>query len=191
MGGFVILRVISGTAKGSRLKTLKGDIVRPTSDMVKESLFNIIAENIKGAFVLDLFSGTGSLGIEALSRGAEHAVFVEKRADCIRIIKENLTHTKLTGKSEVIPGDVFKAALQLSGSMRKFDIVFLDPPYYKNFVDKTLKLLEKSDIINDNGMIIAESHIGDVVSERIDKLELIREKRYGDTILSFYMPSKQ
>ena len=132
MEEYVILRVISGTAKGHKLKTIKGITTRPTADRVKESLFNIISGLIPKARVLDVYAGTGSIGIEALSRGAEFAVFVDKSNECSRIIRENLVSTKLIDKASVITGDIFITLNKISKNNKKFDIIFLDPPYKKS-----------------------------------------------------------
>ncbi len=179
-----ILRVISGTAKGHKLKTPKGMNTRPTTDMIKESLFNILQSHIPGARVLDLFAGTGSLGIEALSRGASLAVFVDSRIDCVSIIRENLEHTKLTTKAEIYRSDWKNALLKL-GNSRKFDVIFLDPPYHKNFLQQALNSLSINDIINDEGIIAVERSKSDKL-EIAQNLELIEDRLYGETALSFY-----
>ncbi|MCX8130024.1 MAG: 16S rRNA (guanine(966)-N(2))-methyltransferase RsmD [Clostridia bacterium] len=186
-GGIFILRVISGTAKGHKLKTLKGDNTRPTSDRVKESLFNIIAEYVYDAEVLDLFAGTGNLGIEALSRGAKFAFFVDKSNECLSIIKENLNHTKLSDKSSVLVGEVGSVIKKLADNNKKFDIIFLDPPYNRNLVEETLNFVVNSGIIKDNTIIVAERDKDDAVPEHIGPLKLARNQKYGDTILSFYV----
>ncbi len=183
-----ILRVISGTARGHKLKTLKGSNTRPTSDRVKESLFNIISGYIIDADVLDLFAGTGNLGIEALSRGAGSAVFVDKSRECCEIIKDNLAHTKLSDKAAVIPGDIKAEIEKLYKEGKKFDIIFLDPPYNKNFVTETLYYLAKNDIIKFNGILVGERDYIDEVPEEVGIFRLIRNERYGDTVLSFYKP---
>jgi 16S rRNA (guanine966-N2)-methyltransferase len=185
-GGINILRVISGQAKGHKLKTIKGNNTRPTADRVKESLFNIITSYILDADVLDLFAGTGNLGIEALSRGAASAVFVDKSQECYNVIKDNLSHTKLEENAAVIAGDVFNTVDRLSKENKKFDIIFLDPPYNKNLIEETLKIIDKNDIINDNGIVITEKDIADIIPEEVGKLKLARNQKYGDTVLSFY-----
>jgi len=187
IGGMAILRVISGSARGHKLKTPEGDSTRPTSDRVKESLFNILTPYIAGAHVLDLFAGTGNLGIEALSRGAEHAVFVDRSHVCFRIINENLEHTKLKDKATVIAGDVAGSIKKLHDQSKKFDIIFMDPPYNKNLVDDTINILTKNDIMKADGIIVAEMDIDDKVSERYGPFKLTRSRKYGDTVLAFYV----
>jgi 16S rRNA (guanine966-N2)-methyltransferase len=178
--------VIAGSAGGLRLNTPKGLMTRPTADKIKEALFNIIANRICDASVLDLFAGTGSLGIEALSRGAKEAVFVDKSRDCGKIIANNLSHTGFVNCSKIITSEVQTAIDRIAQANSIFDIVFLDPPYGKNFVDKTLKKLAFSDIINENGIVVAESHEKDELPENEGSLELIDSRRYGITVLSLY-----
>jgi len=181
-----ILRVISGAAKGHKLKTLKSNLTRPTSDKVKGSVFNIIAPIIFDKDVLDLFAGTGNLGIEALSRGARSAVFVEKNRECFQIIRENLTHTKLMDKADIFVMDVCNALEKLSQKNNKFDIIFLDPPYKKGLVNDTLECISGSDVIKPDTVIIAEHDAQDVVLENIGVIKNFRQQKYGDTIISFY-----
>ncbi len=178
--------MISGEAKGHKLKTVKGNSTRPTSDRVKESLFNIIAGSVAGACVLDLYAGTGNLGIEALSRGAKEAVFVDRCRECADVINENLVRTRLLELSTLIVNDVDIAIERLSAEGRRFGVVFLDPPYNKNFVEKTLNYIEKSDIILNGGLVVAEHDINDTVPEETGFIKLLRSERYGDTVLSFY-----
>ena len=186
MEGIDILRVITGIAKGYKLKTVKGLNTRPTSDKVKGALFNILAGRIEGSSVLDLFAGTGNLGIEALSRGADLAVFIDKSPESISVIKENLKHTRLEDKATVIPGDVLVILKKMSIVHKKYDIIFMDPPYNKNLVQETLKIIEENDIINEKGIIVAERSVKDDIGINLEKLKLFREQRYGDTVLSFF-----
>ena len=178
--------MISGIAKGHILKTVKGTTTRPTSGRVKEALFNIIACNIENSTVLDTFAGTGSLGIEALSRGAGRAVFLDKSVECCQIIKENLSHTKLADKAEVYPTDFANGIEKLFKKGIQFDLILLDPPYNKNFIQETLKILIKNDIMKDDGIIIAEHSTSDSLSETIGRFELIDTRKYGDTMISIY-----
>lgn len=178
--------MISGKAKGHKLKTLKGIATRPTSDRVKESLFNIIAPFIPGSLVLDLFAGSGSLGIEALSRGADFAVFADISRDSIDVIKENLTFTGFIEKSEVLHMGYAQTLAIIAAEGRKFDLFFLDPPYNKNFIQETLKLMAKNDIIRENGILIAEHHINDQLPEYCGSLKLVRKQKYGDTMISLF-----
>lgn len=186
-----MLRVISGSAKGHKLKTIKGMTTRPTSDRVKESLFNIITGQLDSASVLDLFAGTGSLGIEALSRGAEKAVFFDKSTECCNLIKDNLAHTKLAEKAEVYTADFAGGIERLHAQGRKFDLVLLDPPYNKNFIQDTLKILINNDIIRDDGIIVAEHSLSDNLPAVSGRLEAIDSRKYGDTVLTIYIARKK
>jgi 16S rRNA (guanine966-N2)-methyltransferase len=163
---------------------------RPTSDRVKEALFNIISEKIAGSEVLDIFAGTGSLGIEALSRGAKRAVFIDKSPECCGVIKENTAHTKLTDRAEVYAAGFEYAVERLRRTGRKFDIVFLDPPYSKNFIQEALKIMTNNDIMVDNGIIAAEHRVSDKLPESIGGFEATGTRRYGDTAITFYVKSR-
>lgn len=178
--------MISGTAKGHKLKTVKGNTTRPTSDRVKESLFNIISGYLIDAEVLDLYAGTGNLGIEALSRGAKSAVFSDKSQECISVIKENLMHTKLSDKGLVIGGEASNILNKMSRESRKFDIIFLDPPYNKKLIDESLQYIVNNDLLKTDSIVVAERDIDDVIPQEIGQLRLVRDQKYGDTILSFY-----
>lgn len=170
------MRVISGTARGRRLKELQGMDTRPTTDKVKESLFNIIQFDIEGRKILDLFGGTGQLGIEALSRGAEHCTFVEQRRDGVALIRENVKSCDLQEKSRVVQGE----ALSFLASCReKFDVIFLDPPYQTDLLDKSLELITKFDILREHGIIVCESALDRTLPALEAPYEQGRDYRYG------------
>ena len=146
------MRVITGSARGCRLKELEGMETRPTTDRVKEGLFNIIQFDIEGRKILDLFAGTGQLGIECLSRGAVSAVFVDRRADAVKLIRENLKATSLTERGRVISGD----SMEYLKSIREtFDIIFLDPPYEAGLLEPAIAHIAKFDILSPHGIIVA------------------------------------
>ena len=147
------MRVITGSARGRRLKELEGQETRPTTDRVKEGLFSALQFDIEGRRVLDLFAGTGQLGIECLSRGAASAVFVDQRTDAVRLIRENLAVTELSDRARVIAGDAFGV---LPGLREKFDLVFLDPPYNAGLLERALEQLAAFDILHPHGIIAAE-----------------------------------
>lgn len=182
----VILRVISGSAKGHKLKTVNGTVTRPTADRVKESVFNIISSFISGARVLDLYSGTGNLGIEALSRGADFSLFVDKGRECILTIKENLFHTKLSEKSSIMPMDVFAALNKLSKENRKFDIIFLDPPYKLNIINYLITYILDNNLLNEGGVIVCHYVKGNFKSSDVDRLVLIKNYNYGKSEVSIF-----
>lgn len=177
--------MIAGLAGGMKLKTPKGMNTRPTVDRVKESLFNIIHPYIPGSRVLDLFSGTGALAIEALSRGASGAVLVDSDRNCCGIIRDNLMHTGLADKATIHCRKVGSAILELARNGSRFDMIFMDPPYNKNFIQETLQLLVDNGIIGEGGMVIAEHHRDEAVPERLGGLVKTRTQTYGETCISF------
>ena len=156
------MRVITGTARGRRLKELEGKETRPTTDRVKEGLFNIIQFDIEGRRVLDLFAGTGQLGIEALSRGAESAVFVDCRKEAARLAEDNLRLTGLRDKARVVCGDALSF---LASAREKYDLIFLDPPYGTGLLEKALSDIVRFDILRQHGIIICESTMEQVLPE--------------------------
>lgn len=178
------MRVIAGEAKGRRLKSVPGTSTRPITDRVKESLFNILSPRIEDARFLDLFAGTGSVGIEALSRGAEQAVFVEKSRAVLAVLKENLKITRLEDKAEVILGDVFQTLERMAG--RPFDIIYLAPPQYKGLWAKTVEAIDKLPILTDGGLIVAQMHPKEYQELSLQRLRLVDQRRYGSTLLCFY-----
>lgn len=175
------MRVITGTARGMKLKTLEGLEVRPTTDQVKESVFNIIQFEVPGARVLDLFAGSGQLGIEALSRGASVAAFVDNSRESVAVVNENLKHTKLSEHATVKNED----ALSFLNSTRDtFDIAFLDPPYRKDYVVSVLPALTQK--MSDGGVIICETAREEVLPEKVGRFKLHKEYRYGKIKLTVY-----
>ena len=152
-GGSAV-RVITGSARGRRLKELEGLETRPTTDRVKEGLFNILQCDIEGRRVLDLFAGTGQLGIECLSRGAASAVFVEQRRDAVALIRDNLKITNLGENARVVCGD---ALAFLSSAREKFDLIFIDPPYAANLWKNAMEAIYQFDILSNHGIIVCES----------------------------------
>lgn len=170
------MRVISGTARGRRLKELQGMDTRPTTDKVKESMFNIIQFDLEGRKVLDLFAGTGQLGIEALSRGAAHCTFIDTRRDAVAVIKENLKSTNFSQQSSVMQSD---SLAFLSSCREKFDIIFLDPPYQTDFLDRCMETVVMFDILNEHGIMVCESAADRVLPTLPEEYQMSREYRYG------------
>lgn len=177
------MRIIAGCARGRQLKTRKGMETRPTADRVKESLFNILANRVSGALFLDIFGGNGGVGIEALSRGAEKAVFIEKNSQCVKIIKDNLVLCGLSEKAQIRQGDASSVIMSLRGTA--FDIIFLDPPYHSPDLAAVMEKITIWNLLASDGLLIAEHHSRD--KEWYDKQcwQLYREKKYGDTVLTF------
>ena len=177
------MRVITGKARGIQLKTPEGMQTRPTSDRVKEALFSIIQFDIPGAKVLDLFGGTGQLGIEALSRGAKSAVFVDAGEKACALIRENLKRTKLDTDGRVIRSDYMD---YLKRTKEKFDIIFLDPPYAEVFLENALNIITEIDILQSNGIIIAERPLGMELVLNFEGYQRSRDYKYGNTLLTVY-----
>ncbi len=177
------MRVITGKARGVQLKTPEGMFTRPTADRVKEALFSIINFDIPNAAVLDLFGGTGQLGIEALSRGAKSTVFVDAREDACKLIRENLKRTKLEQGSRVIRGDYLD---YLKRCREKFDIIFLDPPYAEVFLENALKQITEIDILETNGIIVTERPLEKELPWEFEGYQRSRDYKYGKTLLTIY-----
>ena len=177
------MRVIAGKAKGIALKTPDGMQTRPTADRVKEALFSIIQFNLPGAKVLDLFGGTGQLGIEALSRGALSAVFVDAREDACRLIRENLKRTHMEDDARVVRSDYLD---YLKRCKDKFRIVFLDPPYAEVFLENALKMITEIDILESGGIIIAERPLGKDLPWDFLGFTRSRDYKYGKILLTVY-----
>ena len=176
------MRVIAGTAKRTALAAPKGQDTRPTADRVKESLFNIIAQHIAGARFLDLFCGSGAVGIEALSRGASEAVFVDASKNAVSITQSNLAKVRLPGT--VLHMSALDAIIKLEREGRAFDIIFLDPPYGLDLLNQALDALSRSGIVSHDTFIIAESARGEQVAAPLDIQDI---RTYGSTQLMFFM----
>ena len=177
------MRVITGKARGIQLKTPEGMLTRPTADRVKEALFSIIQFDIPGAKVLDLFGGTGQLGIEALSRGATSAVFVDAREESCKLIRENLKRTKLEQESRVIRSDYLD---YLSRCREQYDIIFLDPPYTEVFLENAIKRITEIDILRSNGIIVAERPLGKDLPWEFEGYTRSKDYKYGKVLLTLY-----
>ena len=180
------MRIIGGAAKGRRLLAPKGQTVRPTAARVKESLFNILPRDFSGRTVLDLFAGTGNLSIEALSRGAEHAVLVDSSARSAAAIKANLRRLGLAAQTEVWVAPVARSLRSLARRRESFDFIFLDPPYEQGWVGRSLEGIAQCNLLRDSGTAVAEHSMRETVKPRYGRLQLHDQRRYGDTLLSFY-----
>ena len=177
------MRVIAGEARGRRLEALPGtDVTRPTLSQVKEAMFSIVQFDLPGARVLDLYAGSGQLGIEALSRGAAEAVFVDRRPDAVRLVQENLALCGFTDRARVKSGD----ALAYLKSGEKFDLIFLDPPYAADLLEQALTAIASFDICREHGIIVAESALETALPALAPPYTLYREYRYGKIKLTVY-----
>ena len=177
------MRVITGKARGIQLKTPEGMQTRPTADRVKEALFSIIHFDVPGARVLDLFGGTGQLGIEALSRGAESAVFVDAREESCRLIRENLKRTKLEKDAKVIRSDYLD---YLNRCREQYNIILLDPPYAEVFLENALKRITEIDILQSDGIIITERPLGKELPWDFEGYTRSKDYKYGKILLTIY-----
>ncbi|MGO9416013.1 MAG: 16S rRNA (guanine(966)-N(2))-methyltransferase RsmD [Syntrophobacteraceae bacterium] len=181
------MRIIAGAFRGRRLHAPKGNRIRPTIDWVREAVFNMIATEVPGAKVLDLFAGTGAMGLEALSRGAHSCFFVDNSAEAVSLIRENVQLCAAQDRSRIIRGPAASAIRRLGSENELFDLIFMDPPYGKGYIEKTLEIVGA--IARDDALVIAEHHIKDKpplvpVFWRKD-----RERKYGDTLISVYSNS--
>ena len=178
------MRVITGIARGKRLVTVSGnDIVRPTGEKVKEALFSSIQFDIEGRRVLDLFAGCGQLGIEALSRGAKSAVFVDAGEPACKLIRENLKRTRLEQQGSVVRSDYLQ---YLNRCREQFDIILLDPPYAEVFLENALKCITEIDILQSGGIIVAERPLGKELPWNFEGFTRSKDYKYGKTLLTIY-----
>ncbi len=180
------MRIISGKYRGSKLVSFKDNHIRPTTDRVKESLFNTIAAYVPEAEVLDLFSGTGSLGLEALSRGASSVIFVDKNKLSIKILKKNIETLKVENGYSISQIDVM-SYLSKNNFEKKFDVIFIDPPFTEKMADKVMAAVATANLLNDEGIICIESSDWEKIKDSYEGLELYKRKSYGDKHLSMYI----
>ncbi len=180
------MRIIAGISKGRKLVSPKDSSIRPTGDRVKEALFSMIDAHIPGSRVLDLFAGTGSLGLEALSRGAEFATFVENSRKCLEVLNKNIELAGFKAQSEVIHQDALKAAAAFGKNGRVFDIIFVDPPYMENLYEKVLSSIENYGIIRNGGLVVVEHPAAMAINEVKFRFTLVKSKKYGNTAINIY-----
>lgn len=178
------MRVISGKLRGLTLKTIDNDSTRPTRDMVREALFSILMSQVPECSFLDLFAGSGAIGIEALSRGASSCVMIDLNPECIKIINDNIEKAKLKEKTEVYRIDYKKAINKLKEE--SFDIIYVDPPYHKEMGIDAINRISEKNILKDDGVIILETDTNEFVPDEIGRYEKFNYKRYGRNILSLF-----
>ena len=179
------MRIITGKARGLKLTTPKNMDVRPTSDRVKESLFNIIGTKIVGTHVLDLFAGTGNLGLEAWSRGAAKIVFIDESQASLQLVRSNIAKAKAEKETTVIKGNAVKVIADLAARGERFDFIFCDPPYNKGLPAQIIEQVAKYDIVAPGGYLVVEHSQHEILPELPLKLEIIRSEKYGETLISF------
>lgn len=181
-----MMRVVSGELKGRTLKAVPGTSTRPTTDKVKESLFNMIGPYFSGGLGLDLFAGSGGLGIEALSRGLEKVIFVDREGKAIHIINENLKSCDLEDRAEVYRNDAIRALKAIQKREINFNYIFLDPPYKKQQLVKLLEMIDKEKLVHEDGVIVCE-HASDIqLPEGIGALKQVRNEKYGIIGITLY-----
>lgn len=179
------MRVISGSARGLKLNTPGDDRVRPTTDRVKESMFNIVQDWVYDSQVLDLFAGSGALGIETLSRGASQAVFCDNSLDSIKIIKSNIEKARVVDRSQIVSGDFKRCLRDMEAKNQSFDMIFVDPPYYEGLFEEVLDTIRSCKILKKDGIVIVEHDAKRPIGQ-VEGLEVYKEKKYGITMLTFY-----
>ena len=173
------MRIITGTARGCRLKTPRGEATRPTADRIKESLFNILGRRIEEAHVLDLFAGTGALGLEALSRGAASALFVDEKT--ASLIEKNAVKTRLLKRAEIVRADVLCILSRLGKQGRSFDLIFCDPPYRRGLWEKALSSVDREGLLAPDGCMIVEHGTEEEELPILEDLHCVRDESYGRT----------
>ena len=180
------MRIISGQHRGRRLQSISGTAVRPTADPVREALFNILSQKASGSCVLDLFAGTGALGIEALSRGAQRAVFIDNASRPLTVLRKNLHNFGLLTQNQVICWDISKNLNCLKPFQNQFDLVFIDPPYHKNLVAVALSNLVRVQCLAPGATIVAEHERHLEITSPDVSLSVTDRRRYGQTALTFF-----
>ena len=180
------MRIIAGTAKGKTIKCRKGTETRPTMDRVKESLFSILQPYILDSRILDLFSGTGNIALEAISRGAKKAVMIEKDREALRVIIENVNNLGFENQCRAYKNETLRALEILGKKREKFDIIFMDPPYIEEVCTQVIKGVEKANLLEDGGIIICEHHKYEDMQDVIGEFKKIDERSYGKKTLTFY-----
>ncbi|RKY43277.1 MAG: 16S rRNA (guanine(966)-N(2))-methyltransferase RsmD [Candidatus Makaraimicrobium thalassicum] len=181
------MRIIGGKYRGRRIKQPGFAAVRPTKDRIREAVFNIIAAKVPGAGVLDIFAGSGAYGLEALSRGAEKALFVEKNRRCGRAIGENIRLLGAEERARIITGDVFKSMELLAKSGQSFDLAFSDPPYNRGMAKKTLIIINHYDILKPAGLLIIEHHRAEDIPEVEGNVSIFKQKTYKNIFISVFL----
>jgi 16S rRNA (guanine966-N2)-methyltransferase len=180
------MRIIGGEYKSRLIDMPKGVDIRPTQDKVRQAIFNILGD-ISGKNVLELFAGSGAFGIEAISRGARHVTFVDNNFRCCQTVKSNLESLAVNeSKYDIIKADALKALPRFDKTGEKFDIIFLDPPYYKEIAKKCLINIDSYDIVSPVGLILVEHFKKDALDAELERFLFLDERRYGDTVITIY-----
>ncbi len=184
------MRIIAGERRGRKLVEWDDAAIRPMRDFVRSALFNILSDFVHDAAFLDLFCGTGSVGLEALSRGARSCTFVDQSADACGIVRRNLDLLDFLARGDVVQSDALHAIDSLARLGRRYDLAFVGPPYYKGLVARALEALGASSLLSDDPVVVAEIHSTETIAEVYGLLVLVDRRRYGDNQLWFYRPSE-
>jgi len=179
------MRIISGNLRGRKLIQIQGNDIRPTSDRVREAIFNILGPGVRNARVLDLFAGTGALGLEALSRGAGHGVFVDAALSSCTIIQKNIDLCKMKEKALLIHHDIIALPFPQALKTASFDLIFIDPPYGRGHVETTLEKTGFIDLLKPDGIVVAEQSFKESLANPSNGLDIYRQKKYSKTFISF------
>jgi len=182
------LRIISGNLKGRRLNTPKDNKIRPTTDKVKESMLSMIMPYIEDAIVIDLFAGTGNLGLEAISRGAKHCYFGDKARESLLLTKENIKYCGVENQSTLISGEFERVLERIH---EKADLIFLDPPYKAGLIESCLRKIEELELLSDEGIVVIERGKRETLDNNIGSFTKIKEKRYGTILVSLFNITKK
>jgi 16S rRNA (guanine966-N2)-methyltransferase len=179
------LRIIAGALKGKRLYSVRNRSIRPTADKLRESMFNILSQRVPDAVVLDLFAGTGALGIEALSRGAASVVFIDNRKEALSVLKRNINSCMLDQKANIVKWNIRQNLNCIKSQKHHFDLIFLDPPYDNNLIKPTLFNLDKSHSLKKGACIVVEHSLFEPIPTDLFAFDLLDQRKYGKTLVSF------
>ncbi len=180
------MRISAGGQRGRRLRSPRGRQTRPTSEFLRQAVFNILGPRVHGARFLDLFAGTGAVGLEALSRGAAAVTFVERDPRAVESLRANVSALGVAERSRVIPGEALPALARLTAAHEAFDIVFLDPPYAGDLARRCTERLARGGVLSENGVLVVQAFHKAVLPERVGTLNRLQERRYGESALTFY-----
>jgi len=181
------MRIIAGEFRGRKISRPEGADIRPTKDRVREAVFNMIAADVPGSRTLDLFAGSGAYGLEALSRGAAEAVFVDNSGPCVSVMEGNIRLLGVGDRSHIIRRDVEPALEDMGGDKEKFDLIFADPPYKMGLAKKTLIMINHYDILSTPGLLIMEHHVSESVPDAEGDVSVCKQKTYGDISISVFI----
>ncbi|GAA0734750.1 16S rRNA (guanine(966)-N(2))-methyltransferase RsmD [Clostridium oceanicum] len=180
------MRIISGSARGRKILSPESRVTRPTLDRIKESIFNIIQNRVYGSKVLDVFAGTGSLGLEAASRGAEFSYLIDRSPETYPLLRKNIENLKFEDICKSFNMDSYEGLKEFSRRNIVFDLIFVDPPYAKEMIPPAIKIIEEEGLLQKNGLIVSKIDSKEEIYEGSEKIKLVRHKKYGNTTICFY-----